>query len=100
MIGLAMMLAAQVASDNADLRGTVGMCIRWDGPAHIGDAVVVVSSGNPTLDAAMPATVKAMEWKRPNPPYSGSWIGITFAVAEGTTNMPLPDCTKYPLPKP
>jgi uncharacterized NAD(P)/FAD-binding protein YdhS len=99
MIGLLIMLAFQATDDNADLRGTVGMCIRWDGPEHIGDAVVVVSSGNPTLDAAMPATVKAMKWNRPNPPYSGGWIGINFAVAGGATDSALPDCTKYELPK-
>jgi TonB family protein len=102
MIGLLALAAATGASQsNADLRGTAGVCIRWDRPAHVADAVVVVSSGNPKLDAALPDTIRAMkEWPAPDA-YDGGWVGINFAVAGDPGNdRPLPDCSQYRLPKP
>jgi TonB family protein len=89
-----------VSANNADLRGTAGVCIRWDRPAHVADAVVVESSGNPTLDAALPGTIKEMkEWPAPDA-YDGGWVGVNFSVAGDTDDRPLPDCSRYRLPKP
>jgi hypothetical protein len=83
---------------DADLRGTAGVCVRWGrDPKHVEDAVVVVSSGNPTLDAALPATIRNMVWDRPtSPDYKGGWIGIVMAVAGAPVDIPLPDCGKLP----
>lgn len=88
MIGLLALAAATTGASqsNADLRGTAGVCIRWDRPAHVADAVVVVSSGYPTLDALLPDTIRAMkEWPAPDA-YDGGWVGINFAVAGDTAN--------------
>ncbi|HEY0414479.1 MAG TPA: hypothetical protein VGD66_15195 [Allosphingosinicella sp.] len=96
--------AAQAAPQqgDADLRGTAGVCVRWGAdPKHAAEAVVVVSSGNPTLDRALPPTILNMEWERPaSPAYQGEWIGILMAVAGAPANMPLPDCGKLPRPVP
>lgn len=82
----------------SDLRGTAGVCVRWDGPTHVADAVVVVSSGNPTLDRALPDTIRNMAWQAPDPPYHGEWVGITMAVAGAQASMPLPSCASLPAP--
>lgn len=81
---------------NQDLRGTAGVCVRWDSATHVADAVVVVSSGNPTLDRALPDTIRSMAWPAPDPPYHGEWVGITMAVAGAPANMPLPSCASLP----
>jgi hypothetical protein len=99
MIALMLMIAALLEPDGeVDLRGTAGICVRWDGPTHVADAVVVVSSGNPALDAALPETIKAMEWQRPAPPYAGGWIGITMAVEGAADSIPLPNCAELQAP--
>ena len=100
MILLVTLMAALAASPDGtdDLHGTAGVCIRWDGPQHIADAVVVQSSGNPILDASLPATIKAMAWQRPEPPYNGGWMGVTFAVSGSPSEMPLPNCDRLPKP--
>lgn len=81
-----------------DLRGTAEVCIRWDGPCHIADAVVVRPSGNPMLDASLPATIKAMAWQHPDQPYNGGWMGVTVAVIGAPSEMPLPSCDKLSKP--
>ena len=85
--------------DDADLRGTAGVCIRWaDDPDHVADAVVVVGSGNAELDQAMPPS--NMKWKRHSSPnYKGEWIGVWMAVNEPGSNRPLPRCNALPLRK-
>jgi hypothetical protein len=90
---------ANAAQDDPSLRGTVGVCIRWGGdPKHVADAVVVVPSGNPVLDRAIPDTVRAMTWDKPDGDYHGQWIGITLQVAGGSGDMPLPTCDAAKLP--
>ena len=101
MIGLFGFAAAIIApfQSNADLRGTAGVCIRWDRPAHVADVVVVVSSGNPILDTALPDTIRALkEWPAPDA-YDGGWVGINFSVDGDKDNRPLPNCAEYRLPK-
>ena len=100
LVAIALPVPTPVA--DAGLRGSVGVCIRWGiDPNHIADAVVVVGSGNPTLDQAVPATIKNMEWQRPSStPYKGEWVGIVMAVDENLPNQPLPNCDGLPVPKP
>jgi hypothetical protein len=107
LLGAALLLAAgtpapAAADDDADLRGTAGVCIRWGADPHrVEEAVVVVSSGNPTLDAALPPTILNMPWERPaSPGYRGEWIGIVMAVAGAPANIPLPKCDTLPQPAP
>ena len=86
--------------EDDSLRGTVGVCIRWGAdPNHVADAVVVVPSGNPTLDDAIPNTIRAMTWERPAHDYHGEWVGITMAVSGGTSKIPLPTCDPKRLPR-
>lgn len=99
MIGLIALAAALNSNVSGDLSGTAGVCIRWDGPEHISDAIVVAGSGNAALDAAIPSTIEAMRWQRPAPPYHLTWVGIVFTAQGEPSNMALPDCSHYALPK-
>ena len=88
MIGLLLIAATMQADAAVDLSGTTGVCIRWDGPEHIGGAVVVVSSGNAVLDAAIPSTLENIRWQRPDPPCRGGWLGIIFTAEGEAAAMP------------
>ena len=100
------MLLAALAADSApadvaagELKGTVGVCVRWAAdPHHVAEAIVVVPSGNKRLDEAIPRSVEAMKWDRPTGKYRGGWIGINMAVGEPGTDRPLPSCTHLPPP--
>ena len=97
---IAGVLGIAAPDGDTDVRGSVGVCIRWGSdPHHVADAIVVVGSGNPTLDRAVPDTIKNMEWERPNSPtYHGEWIGIVMAVDGSAPNLPLPSCDGLPRP--
>ena len=92
--------SASLPTDNSDLRGTAGICVRWTSdPRHVADAIVVKSSGNLTLDQALPETIRNMEWPAPaSPAYKGEWVGIVMSVAGGEVDQPLPNCDGLPLP--
>ncbi len=98
MIGSLILAATLGSTTPIYLNGTVGLCIRWDGPEHIGDAVVVASSGNPALDEPVPAMIKALRWQCPDP-YDRGWVGIVYAAQGKPSEMARPDCSRYPLPK-
>lgn len=88
MLGIASPAASQVKS-------AVGVCVRWGAsPDHVEDAVVVVPSGNPVLDAAMPDSIRQLKWPMPsNPGQAHDWVGIWMSV-EGAPIPPgpLPIC--------
>jgi hypothetical protein len=82
----------------SDVRGTAGICIRWgEDSNHVAEAVVVSSTGNPALDAALPATVRRMTWKRPARDI-GAWMGIYMAVGGYPTPVGFPECSHLPTP--
>lgn len=93
-------VAVAAPGDDTDVRGSVGVCIRWGRDSHhVADAIVVISSGNPTLDRAVPDTIKNMEWERPSSPsYKGEWVGIVMAVDGSAPNESLPNCDRLPRP--
>jgi hypothetical protein len=102
MIPAALLLVAATvpgaAQDDADLKGKAGVCVRWGiDSKHVEEAVVVVSSGNPVLDQALPHTLTSMEWPSPaSPPYKGEWVGIVIGVAGADSSGPLPKCDRLP----
>ncbi len=76
-------LALGVATPAAALvRTTVGVCLRWGAsPDHVEDVVVVVPSGNPVLDAALPDSVRQMQWPAPKSPAKRwDWLGVWMSV--------------------
>ncbi len=94
--------AAQPAfqEEQVSFKGTVGVCVRWGfDPHHVVDAVVVVSSGNPQLDQAVPDTVREMRWEKPTDDYHGEWMGITMQVAGSDMTLPAPECDEKKLPR-
>jgi hypothetical protein len=86
------------APNDAEIRGVVGVCVRWGAdPDHVEEAAVVVPSSDPALDAAMPESIRRMEWRRPTGKYDGEWIGIWMAVGdEAIRDRPFPDCSHLP----
>lgn len=66
----------------AGVRSTVGVCLRWGVSAdHVEDVVIVVPSGNPVLDAALPDSIRQMQWKPPeNPARRHDWLGVWMPV--------------------
>lgn len=94
-VGLVMLAQA-----TEPLSGAAGVCVRWaDDPHHVAEAVVVNSSGNPTLDAALPESIEAMTWPAPtSPDYAGEWVGIRIAVGGSPSGGVQPDCSTLPLP--
>ena len=97
------LLLMTLAPASGPLEGSAGVCIRWaEDPHHVADAVVVQSSGNRALDAALPASIVAMDWPAPTgEDYAGEWIGIrmTIGSAPAADEPPLPDCSDLPLPQ-
>jgi hypothetical protein len=83
------------------VNGVVGVCVRWGAdPRHVEEAVVAVTSGNATLDNAIPATVRAMEWA-PAANYRGQWVGYWLTVGN-RHSIPVSDsypaCSHLPAP--
>lgn len=79
------------------VKGAVGVCISWGAsPDHVEDAVVVVPSGNPVLDAAVPGSIRQLNWPRPtNPAGVNVWVGIWMSV----DGAPLPTGAKVTCEK-
>lgn len=91
---LALGVAAPAA---AQVRATVGVCLRWGAsPDHVEDVVIVVPSGNPVLDAALPDSIRQMQWRAPtNPAKRRDWLGVWMSVdgAPVPPGLP-PSCAK------
>jgi hypothetical protein len=78
------------------LAGVVGVCVRWEAdPAHVAEVVVVIPSGNATLDTAIVPTVKATNWPRPAGD-TGGWTGRYVAISAPVPAGPQPDCGRLP----
>jgi len=93
-VGLAFAAASPAL---AEVKGAVGVCIRWGAsPDHVQDAVVVVPSGNPVLDAALPDSIRQMQWRAPKPPAKAhDWVGVWMLVdGAPIPTGPLPGCDK------
>lgn len=86
--GMIIALAATLAAAAPAPKGLVGVCLRWGAsPDHVQDAVVVRPSGNPVLDAALPDSVRQMQWRRPATLKApGAWLGVWMSV--GGTPVP------------
>jgi hypothetical protein len=73
-------------------KGVVGVCVRWgDDAHHLAEAVVVDSSGDATLDQAVPETLRSMTWDKPDG-YAGQWLGLSVGVSGAQPADTLPDC--------
>jgi hypothetical protein len=78
------------------LAGVVGVCVRWEAdPAHVAEVVVVVPSGNATLDTAIVPTVKAAPWPKPAGD-AGGWVGRYVAISAPAPAGPQPTCEGLP----
>ncbi|MDB5470119.1 MAG: hypothetical protein JWR84_1679 [Caulobacter sp.] len=80
----------------AEIKGTIGVCLRWrDDHKGVAEAVVVESSGSRELDRAMVESIKSMNWPVGDN-YRGDWIGVRMELnSDGAPdNRPLPDCSK------
>lgn len=82
---------ARAETPDAAGKGTVGVCVRWGtDDSHLAEVVVVEPSGDATLDAAVPGTLRDMEWKKPEG-YGGEWIALSVGVA-GAQPGKVPNC--------
>lgn len=83
------------------LAGVVGICARWEtDPLRVVEVIVVRPSGNATLDAAVPPTVKTTAWPRPAGD-TGGWTGRWVAIGGVPIPPgPQPDCSALPAPRP
>lgn len=80
------------ATPQATGQGVVGVCVRWGEDAHhLAEAVVVDSSGDATLDQAVPDTLRSMTWDKPEG-YNGQWLGLSVGVSGAQPADTLPDC--------
>lgn len=79
---VALLSVGMAAPVTAEVRTTVGVCLRWGAsPDHVEDVVVVVSSGNRVLDAALPDSVRQMQWPAPKSPAKRrAWLGVWMSV--------------------
>ena len=100
---LACAMAAQEVGEEVDssiMRGTAGVCIRWGADlSRVEEAVVVVSSGNPNLDASLPVSLPRWSWPRGDG-QPGRWIGIWVSIGEAGVRRDPPDCSDLPAPPP
>ena len=90
--------ARPVAPESAppSLAGAVGVCVRWEAdPVHVAEVVVVIPSGNATLDTAIVPTVKAAAWPKPAGD-TGGWTGRFVAIGVPVPAGPQPTCEKLP----
>jgi hypothetical protein len=88
-------VASQAAP--SPLAGVVGVCARWEAdPLHVAEVVVVIPSGNATLDAAIIPTVKAANWPRPAGD-TGGWTGRYVAIGAPIPPGPQPTCERLPV---
>lgn len=94
---VALLALGLAAPATAQVKGAVGVCVRWGAsPDHVEDAVVVVPSGNPVLDAAVPDAVRQMQWPRPAKRAGiNAWVGIWMSV----DGAPLPTGVKVSCEK-
>lgn len=82
---------------SAAVRSTVGVCLRWGASRdHVEDVVVVVPSGNPVLDAALPDSVRQMQWPAPKSRAKRrDWLGVWMSVDGAPVPPgPPPSCAK------
>lgn len=82
-LSILVMLVMSVATPAAaQVRATVGVCLRWGAsPDHVEDVVIVVPSGNPVLDAALPDSIRQMQWPAPKSPAKRrAWLGVWMSV--------------------
>lgn len=81
----------------AEVRSAVGVCVRWGASTdHVQDVVIVAPSGNPVLDAALPDSIRQMQWPAPKPPARArDWLGLWMSVdGAPVPTGPLPSCKK------
>ena len=107
MIGLALALAVAGPAPAAApvVKGAVGVCLRWGASRdHVRDVVIVHPSGNPVLDAALPDSIRQMQWARPTDPKAANgWNGVWMSVdGAPLPSAPSPDCkdAERLLPRP
>lgn len=96
-IAVGLFALAVAAPALAGVKAAVGVCVRWGpSPDHVQDAVVVVPSGNPVLDAAVPDSIRQMQWKAPKAAAGArGWVGIWMSVDGAPIPPgPLPSCDK------
>ncbi|WGM45780.1 hypothetical protein KOAAANKH_00644 [Brevundimonas sp. NIBR10] len=102
------LMAASLASQSVEeiqqaprLAGVVGVCARWESDSlRVVEVIVVRPSGNATLDAAVPPTVKATAWPKPAGD-TGGWTGRWVAIGGVPIPPgPQPDCSALPPPRP
>lgn len=81
-IALASLALGVATPAAAEVRTTVGVCLRWGASRdHVEDVVVVVPSGNPVLDAALPDSVRQMQWPAPKSRAKRrDWLGVWMSV--------------------
>lgn len=84
--------AADQAPDDAAMTGVVGVCVRWGaGASRVSDVVVVKPSGNAVLDAAVPETLKSLDWPSPAGD-TGGWTALSVGVGGAEPGGQPPSC--------
>lgn len=86
--------AAETAPPSAEaaLQGVVGVCVRWGASSsHLSDVVVVKPSGNALLDAAIPETLKGLDWPSPQGD-TGGWTALSVGVGGVEPTGEAPSC--------
>jgi hypothetical protein len=96
-VALVSLALGAVAPAAAQVRTAVGVCLHWGAsPDHVEDVVIVVPSGNPVLDAALPDSIRQMQWRAPNGPGKRhEWLGVWMSVDGAPVPPgPPPSCAK------
>jgi hypothetical protein len=84
--------AAPGAAEAQELKGTVGLCVRWGAdPTRVAEVVVVQPSGDARVDAMASATLKTMPFPRPDGD-SGSWRAMSMGIGGAEPLAKAPSC--------
>lgn len=98
---LALAQASPTAVQSARVvAGPVGICVRWNtDPEHVADAVVVISSGDATVDRRVRENTRSVKLRRPtSSSYKGQWVGMLVATSPVRPKAEVPNCSHLRIP--
>ncbi|MCR5879213.1 hypothetical protein [Phenylobacterium sp. J367] len=83
--------AAAPAADD-DIRGTVGVCVRWGADAtKLAEVVVVKPSGDARVDALAAGTLRELPFPKP-PGDTGAWRAMSMGIGGAEPPAEPPSC--------
>jgi hypothetical protein len=84
--------AAPQMVEDEDLKGAVGVCVRWGAdPTRVAEVVVVKPSGDDRVDALATATLKEMPFPKPAGD-TGGWRAMSMGIGGAEPLSEAPSC--------